>query len=193
LKWKEAYIASLYKIKTKTNAAEQVEEEEGEFVYPTFKGFIDTFQGYFQPINQARTANHQLATIKQGKRTVEEFIADFQLLISTAGMTVTTDSDNIHLINYFQQGLNPAIAKKIALSNNVPTTVNGWAEKAMQIRYELPTHYGHVWKTSLQQGLFGALGKRKFQPPERSIRDGYRRNDHRRMNNTDETGKMFLV
>jgi hypothetical protein len=132
LKWKEAYLASLYKPKTKTNAVGQEEEDEGEFEYPTFLGFINAFQGYFQPINQARTANHQLATIKQGKRTVEEFIADFQLLISMAGMTVTTDSDNLHLINYFQRGLNPAIAKKIALSDNVPTTVNGWAEKAMQ-------------------------------------------------------------
>jgi hypothetical protein len=47
-------------------------------------------------------------------------------------MTVTTGSDNLHLINYFQRGLNPAIAKKIALSDNVPTTVNGWAEKAIQ-------------------------------------------------------------
>ena len=132
LKWKEAYLASLYKPKIKKNEAGQDEEEEGEFVYPTFNGFINTFQGYFQPINQARTANHQLATIKQGKRTVEEFIAEFQLLISMAGMTITTESDNLHLINYFQRGLNPAIAKKIALSDNVPTTVTGWAEKAIQ-------------------------------------------------------------
>jgi hypothetical protein len=57
---------------------------------------------------------------------------EFQLLISMGGMTATTDSDNLHLINYFQPGLNPAIAKKIALSDNAPTMINGWAEKAIQ-------------------------------------------------------------
>jgi hypothetical protein len=49
-----------------------------------------------------------------------------------AGITVTTKSDKLHLINYFQRGLNPAITNKIALSDNVPTTVNRWAEKAIQ-------------------------------------------------------------
>ena len=38
----------------------------------------------------------------------------------------------IHLINYFQQGLNPAIAKKIALSDSVPTTITKWADRAVQ-------------------------------------------------------------
>jgi hypothetical protein len=47
LKWKEAYLASLYKTKTTKNTEGQDEEVEGEFEYPTFKGFIDAFQGYF--------------------------------------------------------------------------------------------------------------------------------------------------
>ena len=47
-------------------------------------------------------------------------------------MTSDTPSDNIHLINYFQQGLNPAIAKKIALSDNMPTTIAEWSDQAVQ-------------------------------------------------------------
>jgi hypothetical protein len=43
LKWKEAYLASLYKTKTTKNAEGQDEEVEGEFEYPTFKGFINAF------------------------------------------------------------------------------------------------------------------------------------------------------
>jgi Ty3 transposon capsid-like protein/Zinc knuckle len=119
LKWKETYLAS-------------ITTDEWEFDYPTFKEFLNVFSGYFKPINQAQTANNRLATLKQGKRTVEEFVAEFRLLISLAGMTSETAADNIHLINYFQRALNPAIAKKIALSDNVPTTIAEWAEKAIQ-------------------------------------------------------------
>jgi hypothetical protein len=54
LKWKEAYLVSLYKIKKN----EAGKKEEGGFEYPTFKGFINSFQGYFQSINQAMTANN---------------------------------------------------------------------------------------------------------------------------------------
>ena len=65
-------------------------------------------------------------------RTVEEYLAEFRLLTPLAGMTADTTSDNIHLINYFQQGLNPAIAKKIALSDNMPTTIAEWSDRAVQ-------------------------------------------------------------
>ena len=75
-----------------------------------------------------QTANNQLISLRQGKRTVEGYLAEFRLLTSLAGMTADTTSDNIHLINYFQQGLNPAITKKIALSDNVPTTIAEWSD-----------------------------------------------------------------
>ena len=118
-KWKETYLGNIYK--------------DEQFEYPTFKKFLETFMEYFKPINQMRTANTQLLTLKQGKKTVEEYVAEFRLLISLAGMPSESVADNIHLINYFQRGLNQAIARKILLSDNVPTTVAGWAERAIQI------------------------------------------------------------
>jgi Retrotransposon gag protein len=107
------------------------DDHEG-FKYPTFKDFLEIFTLYFKPINQTQTANNQLISLRQGKRTVEEYLAEFRLLTSLAGMTADTTSDNIHLINYFQRGLNPAIAKKIALSDNVPTTIAEWSDRAVQ-------------------------------------------------------------
>jgi hypothetical protein len=121
LKWRETYLSSLVTL-----------DSFGEFQYPTYKEFLETFQLYFKPINQTIEANNRLITLKQGKRTVEEYVAEFRLLISMAGITSTTDSDNIHLINYFRQGLNPAISKKIGLSENVPDTIGGWADRAVQ-------------------------------------------------------------
>ena len=69
------------------------------------------------------TANNWLISLRQGKRTIEEYLAEFRLFTSLVGMILDTPSDNIHLINYFQRGLNPAIAKKITLSDNMPTTI----------------------------------------------------------------------
>jgi len=119
LKWKETYLATIW------------DNDEG-FKYSTFKEFLDIFSLYFKPINQTQTANNQLISLRQGKRTVEEYLAEFRLLSSLAGMTADTPSDNIHLINYFQRGLNPAIARKIALSDNVPTTITEWSDRAVQ-------------------------------------------------------------
>ena len=95
LKWKETYLATIW------------DDHEG-FKYPTFKDFLKIFTLYFKPINQTQTANNQLISLRQGKRTVEEYLAEFRLLTLLVGMTADTTSDNIHLINYFQQGLNPA-------------------------------------------------------------------------------------
>lgn len=119
LKWRETYLSGLM-------------TDDGEFTYPTFKAFITLFSAYFRPINEAQTANNQLATLRQGKRTVEEYVAEFRLLITQAGMTSNTSSDHTHLINYFRRGLNPAIAKKIALADTVPATIDGWADRAIQ-------------------------------------------------------------
>lgn len=119
LKWRETYLSGLV-------------QDDGSFKYPEYHIFLDLFTNYFKPINQTQTANNQLANLKQGKRTVEDYVAEFRLLITMAGMTSDTPSDNIHLINYFRRGLNPAIARKIALSDRVPTTISDWADRAIQ-------------------------------------------------------------
>ena len=64
LKWKETYLASIW------------DDNEG-FKYPTLKEFLDIFSIYFRPINQTQTANNRLISLRQGKRTVEEYLAEF--------------------------------------------------------------------------------------------------------------------
>ena len=77
LKWKETYLASLW------------DDNEG-FKYPTFKEFLEIFSFYFRPIDQTQPANNRLISLRQGKRTVEEYLANFRLLTSLAGMTLDT-------------------------------------------------------------------------------------------------------
>src|SRR5271154_7460843 len=103
-KWREAYLNGI------------LDPNTGYFVYPPYSAFITLLQAHFRETNQVQVANNQLATIKQGKKSVEDFIAEFRLLLSRAEMTTTTTSNNLHLINYFRRGLNQAIARKITLS-----------------------------------------------------------------------------
>ena len=121
LKWKQMYLQSI------TNG-------EGEIQFPTIKRFIEYLNLYFRPANQIRDAAHQLKMmLKQGKRTAEEVIMEFRLLIAKAGYSSDTPSDNLHLIEKLQDTLNPSLTRKILLSENVPTTIEDWALKAINI------------------------------------------------------------
>jgi Zinc knuckle len=43
-----------------------------------------------------------------------------------------TPSDHLHLIGYYRKVLEPRLGCKILFSNDVPKTINGWMEKAIQ-------------------------------------------------------------
>ena len=87
----------------------------------------------FKPANKKRSAAHKIAMLRQGKKTAEETITEFRLLTNQAGYTVTTQSDHMHLIDKLQKVLNTNLVKKILTSDNAPSTIDAWAEKAIQI------------------------------------------------------------
>ena len=120
LKWKQMYMHSII-------------NDEGEIIFPTFKEFITMLDHYFKPANRTRDVAHQLKMLKQGKKTAEEAIMEFQLLVAEAGYSSDTRSDNLHLIKKLQDILNPSLTKKILLSEKVPDTVEEWAQKAIDI------------------------------------------------------------
>ena len=55
----------------------------------------------------------KLQNIQQGKRTAEELITAFKLLVGQAELAAETDSDNQHLIKLFEPALNPKISDRI--------------------------------------------------------------------------------
>ena len=71
--------------------------------------------------------------LKQGKKTAEEVIMEFWLLVTEAGYSSDTRTDNLHLIKKLQDILNLSLTKKILLSEKVPDTVEEWAQKAIDI------------------------------------------------------------
>jgi hypothetical protein len=120
LRWKQTYLRSLI-------------NDDGEIIYPTTKDFIKLLMHYFKPADQARDATHQLNLLKQGKKSAEEIITEFRLLVSQAGYSAETPTDHLHLIEKLQRVLNTSLVKKIMLSDNPPTTIDGWVEKAITI------------------------------------------------------------
>jgi hypothetical protein len=89
--------------------------------------------------------------LKQGTRTAEELVTEFKLLVSQAGMTDSSSSDNIHLIQIFRRTLNESLAKKILFSEKVPATIQGWCDRAIQ--------YDTNWRMAM--AILGKSTKRK--------------------------------
>jgi Retrotransposon gag protein len=119
-RWKENYLI-------------QITNVEGDLNFPTFKDFLAKINIDFKPANKGKDAAHQIAMLRQGKKTAEETVTEFRLLTNQAGYANDTPSDHLHLIEKMQTVLNPSLVKRVLLLDDVPNTVDKWAEKAIQI------------------------------------------------------------
>jgi hypothetical protein len=70
--------------------------------------------------------------LRQGKKTAEELNTEFLQIVGQAGMDRKTPSDHLHLIGYYRKTLEPRLSQRILFSDDVPKTINGWMEKAIQ-------------------------------------------------------------
>ena len=71
--------------------------------------------------------------LKQGKRTAEEVIMEFRLLIAEAGYSSDTPSDNLHLIEKLQDALNPSLTLRRSYPLIFPLPCLRMDEKASRI------------------------------------------------------------
>jgi hypothetical protein len=78
--------------------------------FPTFQTFLTELNTAFQPVDAVRDAMHKLRTLKQGTKSAEELVTEFNLFCSQAGIT---QSGDITLINLFQPALNKPLLEKI--------------------------------------------------------------------------------
>jgi Zinc knuckle len=70
--------------------------------------------------------------LRQGKKTAEELNTKFLQIIGQAGMDRKPPSDHLYLIGYYRKVLEPRLSHKILFSDDVPKTIDGWMEKAIQ-------------------------------------------------------------
>jgi hypothetical protein len=75
---------------------------------------------------------NRLETLRQGKKTAEELNTEFLKIVGQAGMDRKTPSDHLHLIGYYRKVLEPRLSRKILFSDDVPKTIDGWMERAIQ-------------------------------------------------------------
>jgi Zinc knuckle len=75
---------------------------------------------------------NRLETLRQGKKTAEELNTEFLQIVGQAGMDRKTPLDHLHPIGYYRKTLEPRLSCRILFSNDVPKTIDGWMEKAIQ-------------------------------------------------------------
>jgi hypothetical protein len=66
------------------------------------------------------------------KKTAEELITVFLQIARQAEIDRKTASDHLHLIGYFRKALEPRLSHRILFSDDVPKTIDGWMDKAIQ-------------------------------------------------------------
>jgi Retrotransposon gag protein len=85
----------------------------------TWERFVTEVKEAFSPIDDARSARTEMKTLKQGN-DLEDYINQFLILKARSGLTEDTT-----LIEYFMDGLKPALLDKFFTMENIPGTLNG--------------------------------------------------------------------
>jgi hypothetical protein len=118
--WKEYYLDTLEDPNT------------GMPNFPTLVMFLADVQKAFQAADRVREAVNRLETLRQGKKTAEELNTEFLQIVGQVGIDRKTPSDHLHLIGYYRKTLEPRLSHRILFSDDVPKTMDGWMEKAIQ-------------------------------------------------------------
>jgi Ty3 transposon capsid-like protein/Zinc knuckle len=133
--WKEYYLDTLEDPNT------------GMPNFPTFVTFLGDIRKAFRAADWVQDAVNRLEMLRQGKKTAEELNTEFLQIVGQAGMDRKTPSDHLHLIGYYRKTLEPRLSRRILFSDDVPKTIDGWMEKAIQ--YDTNWRMGNLF---LNQG-----------------------------------------
>jgi hypothetical protein len=133
--WKEYYLDTLEDLNT------------GMPNFPTLVTFLADIRKAFRAADRVQDAVNRLETLRQGKKTAEELNTEFLQIVGQAGMDRKTPSDHLHLIGYYRKTLEPRLSRRILFSDDVPKTIDGWMEKAIQ--YDTHWRMGNLF---LNQG-----------------------------------------
>jgi len=98
--------------------------------FPTFDNFLAELNRAFSPIDSVGDAMHKLRALKQGSKSAEELITEFNLLCGQAGILGSGDTT---LISLFQPALNKPLLEKILDSETILITIQVWKNKAIQL------------------------------------------------------------
>lgn len=81
----------------------------------------------FLPVDQAIVAITKLTNLTQGK-DIAKYITQFKTLYVQANI-----KEDISLIHFFEQGLNPGLRRQIYAKEEVPKTIDKWIAASVQL------------------------------------------------------------
>ena len=87
-------------------------------------GFIPVFKSIFGDPDRQATARHKIALLRQGSKTVDQFIIDFEILEADA------DLGEGALIEHLKRGLQPRLVERIFGLEHLPLTLKDWKDYA---------------------------------------------------------------
>jgi hypothetical protein len=97
----------------------------------TWVQFRSQLEGTFRDANEALTAQHRLATMKQGSRPAEDYFIAFDTDMRLAGYDEKTHASV--LIGYLEQNLVPGLVDRIYGVDPLPVSYQDWKKKAISL------------------------------------------------------------
>ena len=130
LRWRKNYIETT------------VRQNDGTYQWPTKEVFLKAFKAALLNEDEKEESIRKLENIYQGNKTAKEYVNEFRLTVSKAGLL----TDNDMMIRTFRKGLNKALANRILYSDKKPdalkdkvvgtganaTTKKGWYSIAIE-------------------------------------------------------------
>ena len=86
-----------------------IKQADGSYTWPTKAMFLTAFKATFLNEDKKEESIWKLNHISQGNRTAEEYVNEFQLTVSKAGLP----TDNDMIVRIFWKGLNRALATSV--------------------------------------------------------------------------------
>ena len=114
--WKEEFIGKV--IRDSVTRGDDIS-------FGTYKKFIESLEKLFSPYDTPGDALNAMKHLRMGEGNFDEHLAKFKLLVSQSGL-----DESAVLIDLFQETLPVGLQRPILLSENPPTTLQGWYNKA---------------------------------------------------------------
>jgi len=119
----------------KENIMEEL--ETGEMEYKTMEKFLTSLKKEFGGKEEESVKAAELRKLKQGKRTMEEFVQEFKRVARGSGY------EGRPLVEKFKRGMNGGIRRKLMEAENQPASIEQW--------YKRVTALNKNWRESKRQ------------------------------------------
>jgi len=125
IQWILSYVQGGTADVWKENIMEEL--ESGELEYESVEEFLTSLKREFGGREEKSVKVAELRKLKQGGKTIEEFIQEFKRAVRESGYKGKP------LIEEFKRGMNRAIGRKLIETENQPGSIEQWYRRAIAL------------------------------------------------------------